>query len=170
MAAEMLVLRVVHVLGGVFWVGAMMYNTFFLMPVLSQAGPAAGTVIAGMQQRKLFMWLPIAAIATMLAGIRLLMIQSAGFSSIYFSTAPGRTYLVGAVMAVTAFAVGLFVARPTMMRMTQLGASLPTADESRRAALQEEMAVLRRRGAVSGSLVTWLLIGATVAMAVGRYA
>ena len=67
MAAEMLVLRVVHVLGGVFWVGAMMYNAFFLMPALSQAGPAAGPVMAGMQQRKLFMWLPIVAVATMLA-------------------------------------------------------------------------------------------------------
>ncbi len=169
MAAEMLVLRVVHVLGGVFWVGAMMYNAFFLMPALSQAGPAAGPVMAGMQQRKLFMWLPIVAVATMLAGIRLLMIQSAGFSSVYFGTSAGRTYLLGGVVAIVAFAIGLFISRPTMMRMSQLSAALPTAEESRRAAMQEEMAVLRRRGATSGTIVTWMLIAATVAMAVGRY-
>ena len=70
MMAELLVLRLVHVLGGVFWVVAMMYNAFFLMPTIAQAGPAAaGPIIAGFQQPKLFVWLPIVAILTMAIGV-----------------------------------------------------------------------------------------------------
>jgi hypothetical protein len=168
--AEMLVLRVVHVLGGTFWVGAMMYNAFFLMPILTQAGPAAaGPVIAGFQQRKLFVWLPVVAVLTMLAGVRLLMIKSAGFSSVYFATPMGRTYLLGGALAVIAFAIGFAVNRPAITRMSTLGATLATAEDSRKAVIQAEMATLRKRGAVGTAAVNWMLIVAAVAMAVARY-
>ena len=170
MMAEMLVLRLVHVLGGVFWVGAMMYNAFFLMPTIAQAGPAAaGPIIAGFQQRKLFVWLPIVAILTMLAGVRLMMIQSANFSSAYFGTPMGRTYLAGGAMAIIAFAIGFAVNRPAMTRMSELGAAMASANDSAKAAMQGEMAMLRKRSGVGTVVVTWLLIGAAAAMAVARY-
>jgi uncharacterized membrane protein len=170
MMAEMLVLRLVHVVGGVFWVGAMMYNAFFLMPIMAQAGPAAaGPIIAGFQQRKLFVWLPVVAILTMLAGLRLMMLQSAGFSSVYFGTPMGRTYLLGGAAAIIAFAVGFAVNRPAMTRMSELGAAMAGSDEAKRAAMQAEMATLRKRAGVATAVVTWLLIGAAAAMAVGRY-
>ena len=41
MIAEILVLRLVHVLGGMFWVGSGLFSTFFLLPALAGAGPAA---------------------------------------------------------------------------------------------------------------------------------
>lgn len=169
MMAEMLVLRLVHVLGGIFWVGAMMYMAFFLMPTMAQAGPAAGPVIAGLQQRKLFVWLPVIAIATLLAGIRLMMLQSDGFSAVYFGTPIGRTYLVSGALAVIAFALGISVNRPAMNRIGVLMAAMPTADEAGRAAMQAELAVLRRRSGVATKVVTWLLIAAAAGMAVARY-
>ena len=134
--AEMLVLRLIHVMGGIFWVGGMMYMAFFLMPTMAQAGAAAGPVIAGLQQRKLFVWLPVVAIATLLAGIRLMMIQSDGFSSVYFGTSMGRTYLVAGSLAVIAFAIGFSINRPAMNRIGELTAGMPTADETTRAAMQ----------------------------------
>lgn len=168
--AEILVLRLVHVLGGVFWVGAMMYNAFFLMPTIAQAGPAAaGPIIAGFQQRKLFVWLPVVAILTMLAGVRLLMIQSAGFSSTYFGTPMGRTYLVGGALAIIAFAIGFAVNRPAMTRMSELGAAMATANDSAKSAMQGEMAMLRKRAGIATALVNWMLIAAAAAMAVARY-
>ena len=168
--AELLVLRVVHVMGGIFWVGGMMWMAFFLMPTMAAAGPAAGPVIAGLQQRKLFVWLPVVAIATMLAGIRLMMIQSANFSAIYFSTPMGRTYLAAGSMAILAFAIGLTVNRPAMNRIPAITAAMPSADESSRAQMQAEMATLRKRSGVMTKVVTWLLIGAAVGMSVARYA
>ena len=169
MMAEMLVLRLVHVMGGIFWVGGMMYMAFFLMPTMAQAGPAAAPVIAGLQQRKLFVWLPVIAIATLLAGIRLMMLQSDGFSSLYFGTPMGRTYLVAGALAVIAFAIGVSVNRPTMNRIGVLSEAMPGADDSTRAQMQVEMAVLRKRSGVVTKLVTWMLIAAAAGMAVARY-
>ena len=167
--AEMMVLRLVHVLGGVFWVGGMMYMAFFLMPTMAQAGPAAAPVIAGLQQRKLFVWLPVIALATMLAGIRLMMIQSDGFSALHFSTSIGRTYLVSGSLAIIAFAVGVSINRPAMTRIGVLTAAMPTADDATKSAMQAELATLRQRSGVATKVVTWLLIAAAAGMAVARY-
>lgn len=166
---EMLVLRLVHVLGGTFWVGGMMYMAFFLMPAMAQAGPAAGPVIAGMQQRKLFVWLPVVAIATLLAGIRLMMIQSDGFRAVYFATPMGRTYLVAGSLAIIAFVIGLTINRPAMNRIGVLTQEMASADDSRRTQLQSELAALRGRTRVATAIVTWMLIAAAAGMAVGRY-
>ena len=46
---EMIVLRLVHVLGGIIWVGSMTYMTFFLMPAIADAGPAGGRDRDGVQ-------------------------------------------------------------------------------------------------------------------------
>lgn len=46
MYAELLILRIVHVLSGTFWVGSMLFTMIFLFPSLQEAGPAAGSVMA----------------------------------------------------------------------------------------------------------------------------
>ena len=92
MTGELLVLRLVHIVGGMIWVGTGVFNSFFLMPTLAQAGPAAGQVIAGLQKRRLFTFLPVVALLTILSGVRLMQITSAGFSPAWFASTPGRTY------------------------------------------------------------------------------
>ena len=37
MKAELLTLRVIHIVGGIFWVGSMLYTTFFLAPAVCEA-------------------------------------------------------------------------------------------------------------------------------------
>src|SRR5688500_5509174 len=70
MNAELIVLRLIHIVGGVFWVGSALFTAFFLMPTLMQAGPsAAGPVMGGLQQRKLMVWLPVVAVLVMLSGL-----------------------------------------------------------------------------------------------------
>lgn len=169
MLGELLVLRLVHVLGGIFWVGGMMYVTFFLAPALAQAGPAAGPVMAAMQQRRMFLWLPVIAVITILAGIRLMMISSMGFQSAWFASTSGKTYLGSAVLSVLALILGLAIVRPTMMRTGRLMAEMAGADDARRSALQGELAALRQRSTAMQRLVTWMLILAAAGMAVARY-
>src|SRR5690606_39679892 len=81
MAGELLVLRLLHVMGAIIWVGGMSFSTFFVMPAVAQTGPAAGPVMAGFQRRKVFIWMPLTAIVTILSGFRLLMIVSSNFRS-----------------------------------------------------------------------------------------
>lgn len=67
MNPEILVLRLVHVLGGVFWLGSGLFTAFFLMPALATAGPAAGPLMGALQRRKLFTVLPIVDLASAVA-------------------------------------------------------------------------------------------------------
>ena len=100
MSAEILVLRVVHVLGGVFWLGSGLFTSFFLMPAFAGSGPAAGAVMAGLQRRRLFTVLPIVAVLTILSGLRLMWIASRGFSPVYFESGMGLTLAVSGALAI----------------------------------------------------------------------
>ena len=166
----MMVLRAIHVVAGMFWVGATMFMSFFLAPVLSTMGPAAGPVIGGMQKRKLMTVLPIAAILTMLTGVRLMMIASAGFQAAYFRSPSGRTFAWAGTLAIIAFLFGMVVSRPAMMKAGALGQQLAAAtDEATRSRLAAELNAARRRGTIGGGIVLALLLLAVVGMAVARY-
>jgi uncharacterized membrane protein len=171
MTAEILVLRLVHVLGGIFWVGSGLFTAFFLIPVLGKAGgAAAGQIMAALQQRRLFIVLPTVAVLTILSGLRLMQIASGGFGPGYFATASGRTYAISGLAAIIAFVSSLLVSRPNAVRTGQVAAALAAAsDDSTRAALTSELATLRRRGSISGIVVVILLLVAAAGMAVGRY-
>lgn len=170
MTAEIMVLRLVHIVGGMFWVGATMFMTFFLAPVLAGMGPGAGPVMAGLARRRLMTILPIAAILTILSGVRLMMIVSAGFQAAYFRSPAGRTFAWSATIAIVAFVFGMLVSRPAMMRAAALGPQMAAAtDDATRTRLGAEMASARRRGAIGGSIVLALLLVAVAGMSVGRY-
>src|SRR5688572_511033 len=99
MHAEILLLRVIHVLGGIFWVGSLFFTSVFLLPALALSGQA-GPVMAGLRQRKFLQVIPIIAVLTMLSGFRLLWIASAGSFGAYASSPVGRTFTLGGSFAV----------------------------------------------------------------------
>src|SRR5690606_9601596 len=119
---------------------------------------AAGPVMAGFQRRKVFVWMPVIAIVTILSGFRLLMIVSSNFSSAYLSTPTGRTFTISAVIGLLAFLIGMIVTRPEMTRMGLLSAEAANATEARRAEIQAELATIRARNARITLLVTILLL------------
>jgi len=169
MHIELLILRLVHVLGGIAWVGFAAYNTFYLVPTLTEMGPAAGAVTAGLQKRKLFTVLPIIAVVTMLAGIRLMMLVAAGSNGTWFTSATGRAISFGAAASIAGFALGLAVARPAMMRSAALMAERASASADRQREIDGEVTKLRARGGWSAKWSTYLLLAAAAAMAVARY-
>src|SRR4029079_1674985 len=76
-----LLLRVIHVVAGVLWVGGVVFMTRFLLPSARPAGPAAGPMMQQLSARKLAAYTPIVAVLTVLAGIGLYWHDSAGFRS-----------------------------------------------------------------------------------------
>jgi len=166
--AELLALRFIHVVGGIFWVGSVMFTMFFLMPVLMKAGPmVAGPVSAGLQARRMMTWLPVVAILVILSGLRLMMIVSAG-NAHWFQHRAGHAYTVSGALAIIAFIIGFTVTRPSMMKAGQLAQST-ASDETSKHLIQEELRRLQRRGYVGQMVVVWLLILTSVGMAIARY-
>ena len=170
MSTEIIVLRIVHVLGAIFWLGSGLFTTFFLVPALGRLGPAAaGPVMGALQQRRLFTVLPVVAVLTMLSGARLLHIVSGGFTPAFFDSRTGQAFLWSGVAAVGTFLLSMLVARPAAVRAGQLGASLATMPQAERVTRSAEVEALRRRSAVAGAIAMVLLVGAAVGMAVARY-
>lgn len=169
MPLEILLLRLAHVLGGIFWAGGGIYGALFVTPALIAAGPAAAPIIADMQRRKLFTVLPVVAILTMLSGLRLLWIVSGGFGAAYFGTRQGLTYALAGGASIVAFLVALSVARPAGVRLGQLAATLEQLAPDARAATLATMATLKRRSALGSAVAIWLLAFAALGMSVARY-
>ncbi len=166
----MLLLRLIHILFGVFWAGTAMFNAIFLIPAVRALGPAGGPVmqeIAG--KRKLPVYFLVAGLLTVLSGFGLYWYDSAGFTNGFMRSAGGMTFGIGAVLALIAVLLGIFVVTPAAMRTGKLGAEIaaggkpPTPEQA--AEMQQLQAKLGKMAAVAASLLTLT----TIAMAVGRY-
>lgn len=169
MSAEIIVLRLVHILGGVFWVGTITYATFFVMPSIAEAGPGGGAVLAGLKRRKLLVVLPVVALITILSGLRLLQVTSAGFSAEYFELPMGQAMLAASITTLVAFVIGIGVSRPAMMRVGALMAQRESVAPDRRLAIDVEVEALGARLRVANLALTLILLASTALMAVARY-
>jgi hypothetical protein len=170
MHAEVVVLRLIHILGGITWVGGMTIMAVFIMPVLAGLGPAAGPVMAGINQKKFPVVMPIIALLTILTGLRLLMIDSANFAGAYFQSPVGRTFATAGGFAILAFIFGVTLVRPAMMKAVSLGQQMASAsDDAGRSRIAGEMAIARKRGATGNAIVLVLLLLAALGMATARY-
>jgi hypothetical protein len=166
----LLVFRILHVVIGAFWVGAVLFIAAFLTPSLRSAGPAGGAVMQQlMGVRRLHLWLMAAGILTLLTGFGLYWHDSAGFQSAWLASGPGRVFGLGGVLALLATIIGMAVNAPTARRLGEVSAGLqgagrpPTADE------QATLAALQTRLSRASAAAALLLLLATVMMAIARY-
>ncbi len=164
----LLSMRVVHVGLGVFWVGALLLNTFFVGPAMAEAGPEGAKVGMGLMRRRLTDVLPAVAILTVLSGYWLYWRASLGFQPEYMGSGPGMAYGIGAVTATIALIIGLAVIRPSMLGAMSLSQKAAAAAGEREQLLTQAQR-LRVRAAQASLIVAWLLIITTVTMAIGRY-
>ncbi|MDA1096563.1 MAG: hypothetical protein O3B84_04845 [Chloroflexi bacterium] len=168
----MLVLRVVHISAGVFWVGSIAFLTLILEPHLRRQGPGALRRTMGPLLPVMGPALLAASLATIASGAAMVLVLGWGQPSLFTDTGWGRTVLFGAGMGLAAFAVGDGLVRIQRRRFETLGALL--ADR-----------VLQGEGPARGEIqqierierVLWrlgrtnfaLLVLAVVAMAAARY-
>lgn len=170
MDAGVVAARLIHVAGGVFWAGTLVFASLYLQPSIRDAGPDGGRVLAAMLRRRFFDAMPIVAALTLLSGIWLYWRVSGGFAATYLKSGPGIVFGLGGALALVAFAVGLLVLRPATIAAVRLAQSLPQAAAGPdRDAAQRQLDALRRRMLLGGRAVAVLLGGSVVAMAVGRY-
>lgn len=162
----MVLLRLVHILGGVFWVGTGLLLFFFVSPSVMATGEA-GTKFMGhlVGKSRLMMLTSAAAGSTVLAGAILYWIDSDGFSSTWLSSGPGIGFGLGAVFAIIAFISGIMVGRAN----TQLAALGREVQGQPTAAQASRLAALRARLGMVGAINAWCLILAAALMGTARY-
>ena len=168
MQVELLVLWLIHVVGGIIWVGSTFFSFVWLLPSVVKAGPAGGQVMVNLQKRHFMTVLPIVAILTILSGVRLMQLVSSGFSAGYFRTSMGRGFAISALLSIVGFLIGLMVARPATVRIARLQQTA-ASDQTSKELVQAEIKKLQSRAAMSGTIVMVLLVLAAAGMAVSRY-
>ncbi|MBA2628069.1 MAG: hypothetical protein H0U85_08650 [Gemmatimonadales bacterium] len=170
-SGPLILLRLLHIVVGACWVGAAVFIGGMLIPSVRAVGPAAGPVmqqIAGV--RRLPKWMIVAAAVTVVSGIGLYSIDSAGFSSAWMHTGSGVTFGAGGALAILAFAYGATVNAPTSQRLSRLMGEMQQVGGPPPPDRIAEMQRLQGRLASAGTVVAVMVVLATALMAVARYA
>lgn len=166
---DVLLLRLIHIAAGAFWVGAVFTFFLFVQPAAMAAGPGAMPFTYQLlHHRRLPVIILGAAAITILAGIWLLVLLADGLD-------PGRLfdearigYTVGGIVAVITFGIGsLYVYPRTRLVERTLGRLLADG----RPPTPDEQATLARAGGEArraGWLVIVGLAVAVVCMATAR--
>lgn len=170
MNAEMVVLRVVHILLGVFWAGTLMFFAIYLEPSVREAGPDGAKVVLGLQKRKFLNVMPIIAALTILSGLRLYWIVSAGFASGWVTSPYGVSLTLGGIASIVALTLGVLVMRRSTIRAGELGrTAAQNPSDPGNQQVQQEIANLRLRARTSARWVAALLGFTVVTMSIARY-
>jgi hypothetical protein len=170
MDTYMVVLRIVHILAGVFWVGAALTTILFLQPTAREVGPAAGPFMAHLAgKKKLVDWVLRAAGLTILAGALMYWRVSGGLDWDWITTAYGISLTIGALCAIAAFSLGLSVVRPTIMATLAIGREVAASGGPPTPEQGAQLQALQKRGHAVGQVIVPLLVIAVGGMAGAQY-
>ncbi len=162
----LIILRLIHILSGVFWVGGSLIVFFFLSPAVAATGEAGQKTMGYIiNKARLTMRLTIAAALTVLAGAVLYWIDSHGFTSAWTVSAPGLGFALGAIFALVGLGFGGIVGR-SFMELARIGAASqgkPSPDQL------AQLQAIQKRLAMASMVNTYALILALVCMATARY-
>ena len=167
---DILLLRLIHIGTGAFWVGAVFTFFFFVQPTSVTLGPDGMKFSYHLIHHRRFPVLILsAAVITVLAGILLLLLTSNGLDPDILFDASRLGYTVGGVAAIVTLGVGgLYVFPRTVTVERTIGLLLvqqrpPTPGE------QQTLARVARESRQAGWIVIAGLVVAVAAMATARY-
>jgi uncharacterized membrane protein len=167
---DFVVLRLIHVLGGAFWLGAAVTMFLFLQPTAQATAPESQRFMLHLLRNRRFSEVVLAAaLLTGVAGAILFWRDTSGLRLALITQPQGLGFTVGGVAGGIALLLFLFVGYPAGRWMIAIGGKLeaerrpPNEDEHR--ILAAAQSVLSRVGAT----VLVLLVIAAAAMATARY-
>jgi hypothetical protein len=165
-----IILRVIHIGAGIFWVGAAFVLFVFIQPSARELGPPGQAFMGHLATKKrLPLAVLVSGIITVLAGLLLYWEVSDGFDPAWISTGPGIGFTVGGAAAIVTVLLGLTITKPAIDRMGALGQKIaggggpPTPEQA------SELQRLQGRTVLVGRVSLALLTVAVVAMAIARY-
>jgi uncharacterized membrane protein len=164
-----IVLRILHIISGVFWVGAALMLTFFISPTVGatkEAGQGFMRHFMGKTKFNLAMW--TAALTTVIAGSTLYWIDSKGFTSDWMHSGPGIGFGIAAIFAVLGLIIGFFQGKNSNA-MAKLGGQIQAQGKPPSPEQAASLQSLGKALALGGTLNATFLILATIGMAIARY-
>ena len=159
MNAEMVILRLVHIVFGAFWAGAALFMAWVVMPKVQALGPAVAGPVFSSLGKVLGPVLVGSGVITVAAGITLALRMRSGSLDDWFDTGWGWAIAVGFVAALAALAVGTragLLARRIAARAEGMSGREPTPEEMGQ---MRANSVLMARLARIGSILVLIALG-----------
>lgn len=163
------ILRLIHILAGVFWAGANLMMAGFINPSVKATAPDSGRFMQYLAQKSGYpKSAEIAGWLTVLAGLALYWIVSGGFQPAWITSRYGLTLTIGGLLAIAGLAVGYTVQKPAAKRLGTLGQKIQAGEQPPTPEQAAELQAQQKKLAMGG-LWTAILLGlAVVGMAIAR--
>ena len=164
-----ILLRILHIVSGVFWVGAALMLTFFISPTViatRESGQGFMRHFMGQTKFNLAMW--TSAITAVIAGAILYWLDSDGLTSAWTHSGPAIGFGVAAGFAFLGLIVGIFQNRNSNT-MARLGGQIQSQGQPPSPEQAARLQSLGKALAIGGALNATFLILATIGMAIARY-
>jgi uncharacterized membrane protein len=162
----MLVLRLLHIVSGVLWVGGAAVLTLFVLPAARDQNNL-DYLRQLIWKHNLPRYLNVTLVLALLSGLlmygNLVVVTQGAWARTHNGIALG----VGGVLAIIAATIATFVAAPAIHRALQLGSESPTTTREPAQQLAVNRALARYAAAMR--LVVALLLGTAALMAMARY-
>lgn len=169
-AALIIFLRLIHILGGVFWVGTVFVIAWFLIPSNRATGQAGIVVMQEvMVRRKLSIYLMIAMGLTILSGLAMYARMMMTTHGAWGSTMMAKVIGFGALCGIVGGAIGGSVSKAAGLKMAAIGNAIQASGQPPTAAQTAEIEALQDKMQKVMGYVAALLVIAVAAMASARY-
>ncbi len=160
---DVLLLRLIHIAAGAFWVGAVFTNFLFVQPAAAAVGPdAAKFTYRLLHHRRLALALIGSGGTTVVAGILLLVLTSNGLDPDLLFGTSRLGFTVGGIAGIATFAIGSLYVYP---RAVIVERTLGRALSEGRPPTPDEQGTLARTGREARRAGWFVLAGLTVSVA-----
>ncbi len=166
---QMIVLRLIHIIFGAFWVGGALSVAFFILPAQRAIGqPGMLFVRQLMMGQKFRSYMIGAAVLTILSGLTMY-VRYAMAGSEWSQTNTAKILGVGALTAIIAVGIGTGYTGKIGKKMLELGGQIQASGGPPTDAQKAEMESLQGKMQSAFRIVAILLLITVAAMASARY-
>jgi uncharacterized membrane protein len=162
-----IILRVIHVLAGIVWVGGTLFMWLFITPTLQRLGPDAGKFMRTLLlDGPYVIGITALNILTVLAGLLLYFHTSGKLSSDWMRTPQGIVLSIGAVTGLLAAGMGIFMILPVVRKIQALMRAIQGPPSPEQAGMMQGYQAKMRR---YGNMILVMMLISVVCMESFRY-
>ncbi|MEO5815062.1 MAG: hypothetical protein ABIT20_07270 [Gemmatimonadaceae bacterium] len=162
-------LRLVHIISGALWVGAVVFLAMYLIPTIRALGPNGGRILQQLKMRRFPLYMGSLPGLVLLSGIAMYVHASMITRGAFNRSHTGMALGIGGVLALLATIIGGAVAGRSADALTALDTDVQTTGGTPSATQTQEMLRLQARLASGSKTVVVLVLLTTALMAIARY-
>lgn len=169
MLVLIVILRLLHIVSGIFWVGAALMLTFFVSPAARATQESGQKFLSHMMQNTPFNKIIISSsLISVVAGLLLYWIDSNGLTSAWLTSGPGIGFGLGGLAGLLGLFFGIQINRRSG-RLMQLGRQIQSQGTPPTPEQLTAIQTLQGQLKTGGYLNAFFLLAAAILMSTARF-